>query len=67
MRCGHLYAWQVRLLDVCTFGVVYRLVSHAVAAALRSLLSDWLLIVTQLEHQLRLGRLSLQVGGTCST
>jgi len=36
------------------------LVSHAVAAAVRGLLQDWWLMVTQLEHQLRLGRLTLQ-------
>eukprot|EP00798_Chlamydomonas_sp_ICE-L_P000238 gene238-4000_t len=36
------------------------LVSHAVAAALRTLLQDWFLVVTQLEHQLRLGVLSMQ-------
>ena len=38
------------------------LVSHAVGAAMRDLLGDWYLMVTQLEHQLLLGRLTLQVG-----
>ena len=37
------------------------MVFHAVAAAMRTLLSDWTLLVTQLEHQLRLGQLNLQV------
>lgn len=36
------------------------LVSHALCAALRRLLSDWTLVVAQLEHQLRLGQLTLQ-------
>ena len=39
-----------------------RLVSHAVGAAMRDLLGDWYLMVTQLEHQLLLGKLTLQVG-----
>ena len=30
------------------------------SAALRTLLQDWMLVVTQLEHQLRLGQLSMQ-------
>ena len=42
-------------------GYQYPLVFHAVAAAMRSLLADWTLLVTQLEHQLRLGQLNLQV------
>ncbi len=37
-----------------------RLVSHALSAAVRRLLADWYLVVTQLEHQLRTGRLTLQ-------
>jgi gamma-tubulin complex component 2 len=36
-------------------------VSHAVAGAVRSLLQDWQLMVTQLEHQLLTGHLTLQV------
>ena len=36
-------------------------VAHALAAALRDLLSDWHLFVTQLEHQMRVGKLTLQV------
>ena len=35
-------------------------VAHAVAAAIRALLQEWLLMVAQLEHQLRLGGLRLQ-------
>ena len=37
------------------------LVSHALAASLRVLIHDWQTMVAQLEHQLRIGRLSLQV------
>jgi hypothetical protein len=37
-----------------------RLVSHALAASLRVLIHDWQTLVAQLEHQLRIGRLSLQ-------
>jgi hypothetical protein len=37
-----------------------RLVSHALAASLRVLIHDWQTMVAQLEHQLRIGRLSLQ-------
>jgi hypothetical protein len=36
------------------------LVSHALAAALRALLQDYLIMVAQLEHQFRLGKLSMQ-------
>ena len=36
-------------------------VSHAVAGCMRSLLQDWHLMVTQLEHQLLTGHLTLQV------
>ncbi|XP_038703949.1 gamma-tubulin complex component 2 isoform X2 [Tripterygium wilfordii] len=36
------------------------LVNHAFAAALRALLLDYLAMVAQLEHQFRLGRLSIQ-------
>ncbi|GMH10350.1 hypothetical protein Nepgr_012191 [Nepenthes gracilis] len=39
------------------------LVNHAFAAALRALLVDYQVMVAQLEHQFRLGRLSLQ--GLC--
>ncbi len=42
-------------------GRVCRLVCHAAAASMRSVLQDWNLMVTQLEHQLRTGRLTLQV------
>ncbi|GAX72609.1 hypothetical protein CEUSTIGMA_g65.t1 [Chlamydomonas eustigma] len=38
----------------------YPLVFHAVTASLRGLLGDWLLLVTQLEHQLRQGQLNMQ-------
>lgn len=38
----------------------YGLVNHAFAAALRALLLDYQAMVSQLEHQFRLGRLSLQ-------
>ena len=36
------------------------LVAHALAAAIKELLWDWNLMVAQLEHQLRTGRLTLQ-------
>ncbi|KAF5944137.1 hypothetical protein HYC85_018214 [Camellia sinensis] len=36
------------------------LVNHAFAAALRALLLDYVVMVAQLEHQFRLGRLSIQ-------
>ena len=36
-------------------------VSHAVGGCMRSLLQDWHLMVTQLEHQLLTGHLTLQV------
>ena len=36
-------------------------VAHALCAAMRDLLTDWQLMVTQLEHQLRIGTLTLQV------
>ena len=36
-------------------------VSHAVAGCMRNLLQDWHLMVTQLEHQLLTGHLTLQV------
>ncbi|KAL4203414.1 hypothetical protein AMTRI_Chr01g127800 [Amborella trichopoda] len=38
----------------------YGLVNHAFAAALRSLLIDYQTLVAQLEHQFRLGKLSIQ-------
>ena len=37
------------------------LVCHALAGAMRELLEDWRLMVTQLEHQHLLGRLNLPV------
>lgn len=61
-----------RVLPICDYVAVlqrfietrsaltYGRVSHAVAAALWRLLQDWMLMVTQLEHQLRLGTLRLQ-------
>ena len=36
-------------------------VAHALCAAMRDLLTDWQLMVTQLEHQLLIGNLTLQV------
>lgn len=36
-------------------------VSHAMAGAMRVLLQDWHLMVTQLEHQMYTGHLTLQV------
>ena len=36
-------------------------VAHALAAAMRERLAEWQLMVAQLEHQQRLGRLTLQV------
>ena len=36
-------------------------VAHALAGALRSLAQDWALMVTQLEHQMLTGNLTLQV------
>jgi len=36
-------------------------VAHALAAAMRDLVADWHLFVTQLEHQMRIGKLTLQV------
>ncbi|KAK9863562.1 hypothetical protein WJX84_003827 [Apatococcus fuscideae] len=61
-----------RMLPICDHVVVierfierrmayeWGLVSHALGAAMRDLLGDWYLMVTQLEHQLLLGRLTLQ-------
>lgn len=40
-------------------------VAHALCAAMRDLLTDWQLMVTQLEHQLRIGTLTLQVRALC--
>ena len=37
-------------------------VAHALCSAMRDLLTDWHLMLTQLEHQLRMGSLTLQVG-----
>lgn len=37
----------------------YGTVAHALAAALDALLQDWALIVTQFEHQWRIGNLTL--------
>lgn len=61
-----------RMLPICEYVVVlqrfietrsyieFGLVCHAVAAAMRQVLEDWLLMVTQLESQLRVGRLTAQ-------
>ena len=38
-----------------------RRVCHAVAAAMRQVLQDWQLMVSQLEHQLHINQLTLQV------
>ncbi|KAL3137516.1 hypothetical protein ABBQ38_004802 [Trebouxia sp. C0009 RCD-2024] len=62
----------VRMLPICEYVVVIQrfvetrsayqwgLVCHATAASARAVLHDWNLMVTQLEHQLRTGRLTLQ-------
>lgn len=42
------------------------LVCQALAGAMRHVLQDWELMVAQLEHQLRAGKLTLQVGGVGS-
>ncbi|KAF5833568.1 Spc98 family-domain-containing protein [Dunaliella salina] len=56
--CDYVAVLQrfIETRSALTFGRV----SHAVAAALWRLLQDWMLMVTQLEHQLRLGTLRLQ-------
>ena len=41
-------------------GIEYGTVCHAVAAAMRGILDDWMLLVTQLESQLRSNKLTLQ-------
>lgn len=41
-------------------------VSHAMAGAMRVLLQDWHLMVTQLEHQMYTGHLTLQVCSSVS-
>lgn len=38
----------------------YGLVNHALSAAMRSLIKDYMVLVAQLEHQYRMGQLSLQ-------
>ncbi|EDO46105.1 predicted protein, partial [Nematostella vectensis] len=38
----------------------YGLVNHALCAAMRTLLKEYLILVAQLEHQFRMGQLSLQ-------
>ncbi|KAK7497174.1 hypothetical protein BaRGS_00011468 [Batillaria attramentaria] len=38
----------------------YGLVNHALSAAMRSLIKDYMVLVAQLEHQYRVGQLSLQ-------
>ncbi len=42
-------------------GYGWGLVAQAVAACMRGLLDDWEVMVMQLEHQLRIGKLTLQV------
>eukprot|EP00898_Chlorokybus_atmophyticus_P003738 jgi/Chlat1/4365/Chrsp29S04513 len=61
-----------RVLPICEYYVTvsrfvearsryeHGLVVHALAAAVRSLLKDYRIMVAQLEHQFRIGRLSLQ-------
>eukprot|EP00955_Chlamydomonas_euryale_P089086 364435-Chlamydomonas_euryale.AAC.5 len=41
-------------------GYGFPMVFHAVASAMGELLADWMMLVTQLDHQLRLGALNLQ-------
>lgn len=41
-------------------GFEHGMVAQALAAALRQLQEEWFLMVTQLEHQMRMGHLSLQ-------
>ncbi|KAL0887710.1 hypothetical protein Bca101_011693 [Brassica carinata] len=70
-----LKAWELIVIDDLLFALVgiegryisikssqfkNGLVNHAFAAALRALLLDYQAMVAQLEHQFRLGRLSLQ-------
>lgn len=67
-----LHASVSRVLPVCEDIVVLQqfvetrlkresgMVCHAVAAAIRGILDDWLLLVTQLENLLRVGRLTMQ-------
>lgn len=67
-----LHASVCRVLPVCEDVVVLQqfvetrlkresgMVCHAVAAAIRGILDDWLLLVTQLENLLRMGRLTMQ-------
>lgn len=71
---AHIYTGKVEGLLACSDSVVIisrwcevamqyeqGRVSHAVAGCMRSLLQDWHLMVTQLEHQLLTGHLTLQV------
>lgn len=67
-----LHAKVAKVLSVCEDVVVLQrfietrlpfesgVVSHAVAAAMRHMLDDWMLMVTQLESLLRTGRLTMQ-------
>lgn len=67
-----LQAKVAKVLSVCEDVVVLQrfietrlpfesgVVSHAVAAAMRHMLDDWMLMVTQLESLLRTGRLTMQ-------
>ena len=55
----HYYVRVVRMIDLrqkYEFG----LVNHALCAALREVLREYLILVAQLEHQMSLGHLSLQ-------
>eukprot|EP00741_Cyanophora_paradoxa_P002064 tig00000545_g2000.t1 len=57
-----LAAQHVRVASYADHGARYEagLVANALSAALRSLCKEFLVLVAQLEHQYRLGRLSLQ-------
>lgn len=53
-------AEHMRLLNMLHHAGCRR-VCHAVAAAMRQVLQDWQLMVSQLEHQLHINQLTLQV------
>ncbi|KAK9817974.1 hypothetical protein WJX72_005158 [[Myrmecia] bisecta] len=57
--CEHVVVVERFVETRSAFG--WGLVCQAVAASMRSLLQDWQLMVTQLEHQMLIGRLTLQV------
>eukprot|EP00803_Ostreobium_quekettii_P010884 evm.model.scf_2240.1 EVM.evm.TU.scf_2240.1 scf_2240:446-5849(+) len=56
--CEHVVVLQ-RFIETRSY-IEFGVVCHAVAAAMRQVLEDWLLMVTQLESQLRVGRLTAQ-------